>query len=223
MLKDLKKSDGIDCLVVLNNPLLPTAYLAPISYYAILLQDPNCRIELHEHFIKQSIRNRCDIYGANGKLRLSIPKQRKGSSKTIIKNLKISYKQNWQKQHWNAIESAYNSSPFFEYYEDDLAPLFHAKQNHLLDFNFKCLEIIFECLQLDFNYQTTSCFEAKPKNCSDYRYLANARKEKEHLFKPYTQVFSNKHGYINNLSILDLLFNEGTNTVSYLQSQKIYL
>jgi len=120
---------------VLNNPLLPTAYLAPISYYAILLQHPNCSIELNEHFIKQSIRNRCDIYGANGKLRLSIPKERKGSSKTIIENLKISYKQNWQKQHWNAIESAYNSSPFFEYYKDELKPFFEEKEEYLVNIN----------------------------------------------------------------------------------------
>ena len=78
-----------------NSFLLPTSYLAPIGYYAILLQNKNCEIEQYEHFVKQSIRNRCDIYGANGKLQLTIPKQRKGSSKTIIKEIKISYKQNW--------------------------------------------------------------------------------------------------------------------------------
>ena len=84
---------------MLNNPLLPTAYFGPISYYAILLQYPNCHIELHEHFIKQSIRNRCDIYGANGRLQLTIPKERKRSNKTIIKEILICYKQNWQKQN----------------------------------------------------------------------------------------------------------------------------
>ena len=83
---------------------------------------------MHEHFVKQSIRNRCEIYGANGKLRLTIPKERKGSSKTIIKEIKISYKEDWQKLHWNAIKSAYNSSPFFEYYQDELEPFFKKKK-----------------------------------------------------------------------------------------------
>ena len=98
---------------MLNRPLLPTAYLAPISYYAILFQKANCEIEYHEHFIKQSVRNRCEIYGANGRLRLTIPKHRQGSSKTLITNIKISYQEEWQREHWNAIVSAYNSSPFF--------------------------------------------------------------------------------------------------------------
>ena len=132
---------------MLNNPLLPTAYLAPISYYAILLQHPNYSVEVHEHFIKQSIRNRCEIYGANGKLRLSIPKERKGSSKTIIQQLKISYKQNWQKEHWNAIVSAYNSSPFFEYYKDELQAIFEEKEDYLVVFNSKLQNIILNLLQ----------------------------------------------------------------------------
>ena len=97
---------------MLNKPLLATAYLAPIGYYAILLQNTDCKIEHHEHFVKQSVRNRCEIYSANGKLRLTIPKQAQGSSKTLITNIKIAYKQRWQQEHWNAIVSAYNSSPF---------------------------------------------------------------------------------------------------------------
>ena len=113
---------------MLNNPLLPTAYLAPVKYYAILLQAKNCSIEHHEHFIKQSIRNRCEIYGANGELRLTIPKERKGSSKTIISEIKISYKDDWQKLHWNAIKSAYNSSPFFEYYSNELVVFIKKKR-----------------------------------------------------------------------------------------------
>ena len=113
---------------MLNNPLLSTAYFGPISYYAILLQHPNCSIEMHEHFVKQSIRNRCDIYGANGKLQLTIPKQRKGSDKTIIKEIEISYKESWQKEHWNAIVSSYNSSPYFEYYKDEFLPFFEKEE-----------------------------------------------------------------------------------------------
>jgi hypothetical protein len=213
MLKDLKKSDGTDCLVVLNNPLLPTAYLAPISYYAIVLQHPNCSVELHEHFIKQSIRNRCDIYGANGKLRLSIPKERKGSSKTIIENLKISYKQNWQKQHWNAIESAYNSSPFFEYYKDELKPFFEEKEEYLVNFNCKLQNTILSMLQAKYKIKKTIEYLHKG-NFFDLRNYTWKLKNQE----KYDQVFMEKQGFMPNLSILDLLFNLGPESTDYLQN-----
>ena len=213
MRKDLIKSDGTDCLVVLNNPLLSTAYLAPISYYAILLQDPNCRIELNEHFIKQSIRNRCDIYGANGKLRLSIPKQRKGSSKTIIENLKISYRNNWQKQHWNAIESAYNSSPFFEYYKDELKPFFEEKEEYLVNFNSKLQNAILSMLQQENMIKNTTEYLHK----GDFFDLRNYTWKLKNQEK-YDQVFMEKQGFIPNLSILDLLFNLGPESIDYLHN-----
>ena len=198
---------------MLNNPLLPTAYLAPISYYAILLQDPNCRIELNEHFIKQSIRNRCDIYGANGKLRLSIPKQRKGSSKTIIENLKISYRNNWQKQHWNAIESAYNSSPFFEYYKDELKPFFEEKEEYLVNFNNKLQNVILSILQQENIIKNTTEYLHK----GDFFDLRNYTWKLKNQEK-YDQVFMEKQGFIPNLSILDLLFNLGPESIDYLHN-----
>jgi len=198
---------------VLNNQLLPTAYLAPISYYAILLQDPNCRIELNEHFIKQSIRNRCDIYGANGKLRLSIPKQRKGSSKTIIENLKISYRNNWQKQHWNAIESAYNSSPFFEYYKDDLKPFFEEKEEYLVNFNSKLQNAILSMIQQKNMIKNTTEYLHK----GDFFDLRNYTWKLKNQEK-YDQVFMEKQGFIPNLSILDLLFNLGPESIDYLHN-----
>ena len=105
--------------------------------------------------------------------------------------------------HWKSLLSAYSTSPFFEYYQDEIAPLFHSNQKYLLEFNFKCLETIFECLQLELEYNTTQLFEKEPKNLKDLRYLANVRKEKNYKFSEYTQVFSNKHGFISNLSIRD--------------------
>ena len=198
---------------MLNNPLLPTAYLAPIYYYAILLQHPNCSIELHEHFIKQSIRNRCDIYGSNGKLRLSIPKERKGSSKTIIENLKISYKQNWQKQHWNAIESAYNSSPFFEYYKDELKPFFEEKEEYLVNFNCKLQNVVLIMLKQENTLKNTTKYLYK----GDFFDLRNYTWEVKNQEK-YDQVFKEKKGFIANLSILDLLFNLGPASTDYLNN-----
>ena len=198
---------------MLNNPLLPTAYLAPVKYYAILLQAKNCSIEHHEHFIKQSIRNRCEIYGANGELRLTIPKERKGSSKTIISKIKISYKDDWQKLHWNAIKSAYNSSPFFEYYSNELEVFYQEKENNLIIFNNKLQEVILDLLQEE-NNSTPTVEYLHSGNFTDLRNndfkVANPEK--------YNQVFMEKHGFIPNLSILDLLFNLGPETSDYLHN-----
>ena len=201
---------------MLNNPLLPTAYLAPVKYYAILLQAKNCSIEHHEHFIKQSIRNRCEIYGANGELRLTIPKERKGSSKTIISEIKISYKDDWQKLHWNAIKSAYNSSPFFEYYSNELEVFYQEKESNLIIFNNKLQEVILDLLQEENNSTPTV----------EYLHSGNFTDLRNHDFtledpEKYNQVFMEKHGFIPNLSILDLLFNLGPETSDYLHNLDI--
>ena len=198
---------------MLNNPLLPAAYFGPILYYAILLQYPNCSIELHEHFVKQSIRNRCNIYGANGKLQLTIPKKRKASDKTIIKEIQISYKESWQKEHWNAIVSSYNSSPYFEYYKDEIQPYFEKEERLLIDLNCKLQAVILRILQEEKDIKTTTEYLHQ----GDFLDLRNhkwnlGKKEK------YDQVFMEKHGFIANLSILDLLFNLGPESADYLHN-----
>ena len=201
---------------MLNKPLLPTAYLAPISYYAILLQQADYNIEHHEHFTKQSVRNRCEIYGANGGLRLTIPKQRQRSSKTIITDIKISYKDRWQKEHWNAIASAYNSSPFFMYYKDELNPFFEEKEVYLINFNNKLQEVILKLLQVDVKYNSSN----KYNHTGDFTDLRNHKWNSKKQEK-YDQVFMEKHGFIANLSILDLLFNLGPESGDYLHNLAI--
>jgi hypothetical protein len=198
---------------VLNRPLLPTAYLAPISYYAILLQKVNCEIEYHEHFIKQSVRNRCEIYGANGRLRLTIPKHRQGSSKTLITNIKISYQEEWQREHWNAIVSAYNSSPFFKYYKDKLRPYYEKKEIYLINFNNKLQKLILALLQVEIKYTHST----KYKDLGKFTDLRNYTFKSKRM-KKYDQVFMEKHGFISNLSILDILFNLGPESTDYLTS-----
>ena len=198
---------------MLNNPLLPSAYLAPISYYAILLKYPKSTIEYHEYFIKQSIRNRCTIYSANGKLRLTVPKKRRGSDKTIIKNIKISYIENWQKNHWNSIKSAYNSSPFFKYYEDKFSPFFEEKEVYLVNFNTKLQNVILTILTEKQETNITTEYQKKG-NFYDLR----KHNWKTSIQETYSQVFMQKHGFITNLSILDLLFNLGPESTRYLKN-----
>ena len=198
---------------MLNKPLLPTAYLAPIIYYAILLQRSDCQIENHEHFIKQSIRNRCEIYSSNGKLRLTIPKQKKGSSKRIITSVKISYQEKWQKEHWNAIISSYNSSPFFQYYKDEIKPLFEEKERYLIDFNNKLHQLILKILHVDIKYDTSTEYN----HSGDFTDLRNYKFNNLKI-KKYDQVFMNRHGFIDNLSILDLIFNLGPESADYLNN-----
>jgi len=201
---------------VLNKPLLPTAYLAPIIYYAILIQKSDCQIEHHENFIKQSIRNRCEIYGSNQRLRLIIPKKRQSSNKTIITDIKISYTEKWQKRHWNTIVSSYNSSPFFEYYKDEIKPSFEKRETYLIDFNNKLQEIILKILQVEVKYTSST----------KYNQIGDFTDLRKHTFKSaeierYDQVFMEKNGFMANLSILDLLFNLGPESTDYLNNLNI--
>jgi hypothetical protein len=195
-----------------KNTLLPSAYWAPIEYYAYLLQH-QCALEVEEYFVKQTIRSRCQIAGANNILTLHIPKVRKNSSKTLVKDLRINHDTAWQKQHWNSIVSAYNSSPFFEYYQDDIAPLYEEKPNFLLDWNNQIQELLDSLLNLEIVLPQTGSYQ-KNIDGLDLRGYAFDKQ----MLPSYTQVFSETHGFTPHLSILDLLFNEGPNTETYLQS-----
>ena len=136
--------------------LLPISYLGPVAYYSAILQSEEIFIETKEHFIKQSFRNRCTIMGANGTQTLTIPKERKSSDKTLISDINISNQDNWQKSHWQSIVSAYNSSPFFEYYKDELLPFYNTKHNTLFDFNLKLTKTILELMQVEKKLNFTS-------------------------------------------------------------------
>ncbi len=201
---------------MLNNPLLPTAYFAPIYYYAILVQSKSCIIESHENFIKQSIRNRCEIYNSNGKLRLSIPLIRKRNSKTKIAAVKIAYNENWQKTHWKSIISAYNSSPFFEYYKDNIEQFFIEKEPYLINFNNKIQEVIIDLIQEKISINESKKYQLDGP-FKDYRNFDFKIKNA----KRYNQVFMEKHRFIANLSILDLLFNLGPESSNYLRNLNI--
>ncbi len=206
---------------ILMNVILHPTYFPNIAHFVAIANAKHVAFEVDDNFLKQTYRNRTYIYGANGKLALNIPVIHSQKNRQKYRDVKIFNEDNWQNLHWKSLLSAYRTSPFFEYYEDELQPLFEVKADYILDFNLKCFDVICDCLQLELEASKTEIFQKSIENKTDYRYLVNAKKEASHKFEPYTQVFSNKHGHIPNLSILDLLFNEGPNTLNYLESQTL--
>ncbi len=199
--------------------LFHPTYFSSIAQFSLLLHVENLQFEIFDNFQKQTYRNRCYIYGANGKQLLNVPIQ-KVSGKQLSKDVKIDYNSNWQSEHLKTLFSAYNSSPFFEYYIDELMPLFQKKETFLVDLNLNCLEVIIELLQEKISFTKTIIYQKELPN--DYRCLVGAKGQ--FLYKPtnYTQVFEEKHGFIPNLSILDLLFMEGPATALYLEKNTYF-
>jgi len=198
--------------------IFPAFYFGPVSYFGKLIRAENFKLEAYEHFPKQTYRNRCYIQGANGKLRLAIPTKHNGAR--MMKEILVSDDYNWQKEHFKSLVSAYKSSPYFEYYEDDLALVFEQKEKFLLDLNLKTLEFISSKLKLDLKFGLTEKYELTDE-ALDFRNRFNAKTEPEGTFPEYMQVFSEKFGFMPDLSILDLLCNEGPKSATYLNELKI--
>jgi hypothetical protein len=192
-------------------------YFSPIYQFQQLVATDTVIFETQDNFQKQTYRTRCSIYGANGKLSLNIPIKHSKGTRQTTRDVKIENAFPWQKNHFKSIENAYRSSPYFEFYEDDLRPLYETEYKYLLDFLFKTQELSFELLQLDISYKKTNQYIAAYPQKEDFRFLAIAKSKQEFPVKEYTQVFQEKHGFIPNLSILDLLFNEGPNALSLLE------
>ncbi len=203
------------------NILLHPTYFPNIAHFVAMAMAQKVMFEIDDNFLKQTYRNRTYIYGANGKLALNIPVIHSQKNRQKYRDVKIFNTEKWQMLHWKSLLSAYRTSPFFEYYEDELLPLFNSKTDYILDFNLKCFEVVSDCLQFEMNTSKSKTYEKIVKDKTDFRYLVNAKKESFQTFDNYTQVFQDKHGFISNLSILDLLFNEGPNALNYLESQTI--
>lgn len=190
-----------------KDTLFSLAYLPPIEYFVLFNKAEKAFIEQHEFYQKQSYRNRCRIATANGIMDLSIPVDKTG--KELIRDIRVSEHSNWRTQHWRAIEAAYNSSPFFEYYSDDFRGFYEKKWVFLWDFNFELLEKVIELLEIDRTIQLTQQYEAKPSGVLDVRELIHPKKQHLIEIPSYYQVFGQKFGFQQGLSILDLLFNMG--------------
>ena len=177
--------------------LLPCCYLAPVSHFSAYYRNDEVRYEVCDHFTKQTLRNRCRIDSPSGPLALSIPIV-KTEGKTMMRDVRISDHGNWRHQHWIALESSYRQSPFFEYYADEFAPFYEKKWDFLADFNEELMMLVASLLDICKPVTRTTSYEGD----------AFAQLPAFEV-RPYYQMFASKHGFLPNLSIVDLLFNQG--------------
>ncbi len=198
--------------------VLHPTYFPTIASAAVLVQHPVVW-EMFDNYQKQTYRNRCYICNDLGKHILSISIQHVGGTqgKQAYRDVKIDNSFPWQRQHWRTLETAYRTSPFFEFYEDDLAPLYQRAFSHLMEFNLATIAFVCECLGINTPTDKTSSYETDLSENSDGRSLANVKNAPLFEQEPYVQVFGDRHGFVKNTSVLDLLFNEGPNAHSYLK------
>jgi hypothetical protein len=193
--------------------ILSSAYWAPIQYYTKIYRFNQIRIERYETYPKQTYRNRCQLYGPNGIQALQVPVKKGSFHKTLIRDLTIDYETPWQKNHLKTIESAYSSSPFFEFYIDDIAPFYAKKYKFLIDLNHEILSTTLAWFEIEkqINFTDEFCIVT---DGPDFRNTIHPKKSKQvadagFMQEPYLQGFEQRHGFIPNLSILDLVFNTG--------------
>jgi len=200
----------------MTSALLQTTYFGPIQWYQKLNRYDQCLIEQYDSYQKQTYRNRCVIATANGLQTLTVPVEVSGE-KQAVKDVRISDHNQWRRVHWNALQSAYSESPFFDYYADDIRPFFEQRYDYLVDFNEAIRQKMCELIDIHPTVAYTSAYSKQHPH--DFRDIINAKHPKpdsELEIRPYWQVFDRKHGFQPNLSILDLLFCMGPESIFYL-------
>ena len=207
----------------MSTVLLQTTYFGPIQWYQKLYRYDQALIEQYDSYQKQTYRNRCVIATANGLQALTVPVEHNSQFSTLnsqlVKDLRISDHNQWRRVHWNALQSAYSESPFFDYYADDIRPFFEKKYEFLVDFNESIRQTVCDLLDIQPKVEYTTSYEKQMDTVDDFREVINAKHPQADAdFQPqrYWQVFEGKHGFQANLSILDLLFNMGNEAVFYL-------
>lgn len=199
-----------------GNVLLSSAYLGPVSYFRALASAEHAFVERFDHYHKQTYRNRCRIMTSNGVMDLSVPVLKTGD-KMMVKDLRISYVENWQQIHWRAIASAYNSSPFFEYYRDDFEPFYTRKTEFLLDLNMELMSVLMKNLGIKTALSLTDDYVVAPSDVADLRESFSPKRSVDVPLSPYYQVFDQKFGFMPDMSALDLLFNMGPESILLLR------
>lgn len=201
-----------------NNPIITSAYAGNVQLYSKLAHYPALVVDWFQHYEKQTFRNRCQIASAGGVMDLIIPITKEKGSKTIDKDIKIA-NDNWQKIHWGALEAAYRQSPFFMYYEDDIKPFYTQHYTYLVDFNMALQDCLCNLLAITPNL-TPSTQYVENSTALDLRHSIHpkhANTDTHFVPVPYYQVFEQKHGFLPNLSVFDLLFNMGPESILVLQ------
>ena len=209
----------------MTTALLSSAYCAPVQWFQKLNRYDMVMVEQYDNFLKQTYRNRCIIATANGTQALTIPVERPAGEKCLMRDVRISDHGNWRRLHWNALATAYGDSPFFDYYVDDLHPLFAKKREFLFDFNIEITHTLCELLDIQPDIRPTEEFLPMDKAgetalpYADFREAIRPKRplaDADFVPKPYYQVYEQKIGFQPNLSILDLLFNMGNESIFYL-------
>ncbi len=215
----------------MTTALLQTTYFGPVQWYQKLVRYDHCIIEQYDSYQKQTYRNRCVIATANGLQALTVPvehitnSQLPTTNNQLLKDLRISDHNHWQRIHWNALQSAYNESPFFEFYADDIHPFYENRYDYLIDFNEAIRQKICELIDIHPNVEYTTEYQLTSGNCqlpnaiTDFREVILAKHplpDTDFQPRPYWQVFQHRYGFQPNLSILDLLFCMGPEAIYYL-------
>lgn len=202
--------------------ILSSAYLAPVEYYTKLYAYDKIYVERFDHYMKQTYRNRCVIASASGPLALTIPTEKSEDLKCLMKDVRISDHGNWRHVHWNAFVAGYKHSPFFDYYADEFHAFFERKYEFLYDFNMELCRWVCEQIDLQPCMMPTDDYDAEPENIEDFRERIHPKKsyaeyDPQFVPQPYYQVFDAQNGFIPNLSIVDLLFNMGPESLIVLR------
>mgnify|MGYP003471932914 FL=1 len=203
----------------MTTAILSAAYFGPVQWYQKLNRYDRCLIECHDHYVKQTYRNRCTIATTQGVQTLSVPIERYDGLKCAMRDIRVSDHGNWRHLHWNALMSAYGESPFFEYYADDIRPFFEKRWEFLFDFNMEITLKMCELIDIRPTISTTDGYVADTAGMHDFRDAlrpTHPLPDEQFVPTPYYQVYRQKHGFLPNLSVLDLLFNEGNEAVFYL-------
>ena len=200
----------------MQTTLLCSAYLPPVSFFTAINSGGDVLIEQYDNYCKQTYRNRCRIATASGIQTLTIPVVKSTAPKQLMKDVRISDHGEWRRQHWNALESAYMNSPFFMYYQDEFRPFYEKKYEFLIDFNTELTLRIMELAGIYRPIKLTESYTRKSDDILDLRDLIDPGKNDPEKTKEYWQVFKQKHGFIGNLSAIDLLFNMGPEFPLYL-------
>src|SRR5690606_25353346 len=207
------ESNKIEMKTILLHP----SYFPSIEQMAAVAQAEKVVFEAEDNYQKQTYRNRTFIAHSNGRLLLNIPIKHTGKRRKT-KDVIVENDFPWQEQHWKSLQSAYRTSPFFEYYEDDLKPLFSEPVGNLMEHNLKIFDLLCELIGIEVEVSKTVAFEKKPE-ITDLRILIDAKRKSNFEAEVYTQVHEANHPFLPNLSVLDLLFNEGPNALNYLERQ----